>query len=697
MHHLKERLSTWLRQVGISQRAAILLFAAIIFIVAGLGTYFIVRDTGPAPQTVLDHYLKDWEKGDYKSMYSLLSSDAKQEIKQETFIRRHQSIAEGISQKEIAFSLTKTKGEPPTIPFTTTIHSSIVPKITFKNQAHMVKDDEGWRIAWKPSMIFPSLKEGDRVRVSQTPVGKRGEITTRNGEPLAINDEKTAIGMVPNQVEDLQETSKALAKALSLSYDEVYDKVKKEKDASSFVKVHTYTEKDQEEKAEKVTKSIPGVSHRDASTRRYPQGSLTAHVTGYIRPITKSELEKKKKHGYESGDVIGHSGLEEYLDDVLRGKHGYRIATTSPAGKEQSLIALRPGTDGKDIQTTIDLTTQKQMLHVIQQKSSDKGGGVAIDPKNGDLLAMVSSPSYDPNLFVQGMSHSDWERISGSSQPLTNRAKITYAPGSTMKAITASIGLDSKKITPKTTYNTESGKWQKDSSWGGYHVHRVPNPGGPIDLAKGLAWSDNIYFARVGVKIGGDNMIDYLKKYGFGKEMDIPLDVTPSQISNNGKFSGDIQLADTSYGQGQLLISPLHLATIYSTFVNDGDLLKPHITMVKGKTNKITYWEKGVISSDVAKELRELLTGVVTLPKGSGRTLRTSGVEVGAKTGTAELKASMDAKDQRQLGWLAWMSHSKKDEKPDIVCAAYVDQVQDRGGSHYLFPGVKRMLKERYK
>ncbi|SDW23045.1 penicillin-binding protein [Marininema mesophilum] len=695
MQELKERISTWLRQLGISQRNAFILLG-VIFLVGGLGIYYAVRDTGPPPQVVMARYAKDWEKGDYKSMYHLLSTDAKQKISQETFIRRHKAIATGISQKKIAFTSAKTnEEEPETIPFTTTIQSSIVPKVTFKNKAIMVEDDEGWRVDWKPSLIFPSLKEGDRVRVTQTPPGKRGEITARNGEPLAVNDEKTAIGIIPNQVHDLRKTSTKLAKALSIPFDQVYNKVKDEKNPSAFITIQSFKGKDQE-KATKLAKSIPEITARDASTRRYPQGSLTAHLTGYIRPITKDELAKKKKDGYQEGDWLGHSGLEEYQGNTLRGKPGYRIATTSSNGKEKSLIASRSGTDGQDIQTTIDLKTQKQMLRVIQQKSSDKGGGVAIDPKNGDLLALVSSPSYDPNLFVDGMSKSAWATINSSNQPIANRAKIPYAPGSTMKAITSSIGLDSKKITPKTTYNTESGKWQKSPSWGGYYVRRVDNPGGPINLAKGLAWSDNIYFARVGIKVGRETMIDYLQKYGFGKNMDIPLDVTPSQISNNGKLSGEIQLADTSYGQGQLLISPLHLATMYSTFANDGDLLKPRITMKKGKTNDIEYWQKDVVSPEVAKQVRELLKGVVTLPKGSGRTLRTPGVELGAKTGTAELKASMNDKDQRQLGWLAWMANREKDKKPDIVCVAYVDEVQNRGGSHYLFPGVKKMLKGRY-
>ncbi|MFC4075659.1 penicillin-binding transpeptidase domain-containing protein [Salinithrix halophila] len=697
MEEQKKRIVEWFRRFKINKKTA-LISLSVVLVTGVAGVVYATQDSGPGPKTVMNRYIDYWEQGKYDSMYNLLSNESKQKVKKKAFVKRHKAIAEGIQQKDIQFKFAQThEEEPESIPFTTHIQSGIVRDISFKNKAHLVEDDEGWRVDWSPSLIFPELKESDRIRVTPTPPGKRGEITARNGEPLAVNDEKTAVGVIPNQVKDLKATSQKLAKALDLSAKEVYNKVKSgEKKPEEFVTVRTFSGKDQA-KAGKLEKAIPGVMARDASVRRYPQKELTAHVTGYIRPITKDQLKKQKKEGYQAGDWIGQSGLEKYMEETLRGEPGYRIVTTDAHGKEKSLIAKKPPKNGKDIQTTIDLKTQKQMVSAIQRKSTDKGGGVALDPKNGDILAMVSAPSYDPNTFIKGMSRSDWAQISSSSQPLANRAKVTYAPGSTMKAITSAIGLDSKKITPKTHYNTDSGKWQKDSSWGGYFVRRVDNPGGGVDLAKALAWSDNIYFARVGLKIGGPTMIKYLKQFGFDEKMDIPLDVTPSQYSNDKKFQSEIQLADTSYGQGQLLISPIHLATMYNTFANDGDMLKPRILMKDDTTNKPKIWKKDVISPKVSAKVRELLTGVVTKPKGSARDLRTPGVSLGAKTGTAELKASRDDKYQRQLGWLAWMAGKDKDDKPDIVCAAFVDEVQDRGGSHYLFPGVKKMIKARYR
>ncbi|MFD1426384.1 penicillin-binding protein [Kroppenstedtia sanguinis] len=677
----------------ISKKITLLIVVVLIASIAGL-VYVFQGNSGPGPQAVLEKYMNHWEQGDYASMYELLSKDAQQKVTQKEFVKKHESIAKGIKQKEIQLKLGKTSEEEvETIPFSSRIETDTVGVLSFKNQAKMVEDDEGWRVAWTPSLIFPQMKEGDRVGVLRTPPGTRGKITARNGEPLATNAQKTAVGMVPNEVLEPKKTSQELAKALNRDPETIQKQLKQgeKKDPSRFIPIQVFDGKGgkQVDRLQKIT----GVTVQDASDRVYPQKDLTAHVTGYIRPITKEQLKKyKEKGGYQPGDWIGHRGLESDLEEQLRGTPGWKVVISRGDGKQKAVLGETPAKKGKDVQTTIDLKTQRQLYQGIQK---DKGASVALQPRTGEILAMVSAPSYDPNQFIQGLSQDEWSRVSGSDQPLANRAKLAYAPGSTMKPITAAIALNTKSITLDTTYNTDKGKWQKDSSWGGYYVTRVDNPGGGVDLAKALAWSDNIYFARVGLKIGEAKTIEYYKKFGFNAKLD-DLGMTPSQFSNSNKLDNEILLADTSYGQGQLLVSPLHLAAMYTTFANKGDMIQPYLIVDPDQKGKRVIWKKNVITPDNANQVRKLLRGVVELPKGSARDLKTDGVELGAKTGTAELKASKDDKDERQLGWLAWMA-GKKGEKPDIVVASMVDEVQDRGGSHYLFPSVKKMLEERYR
>ncbi|MDR6226485.1 penicillin-binding transpeptidase domain-containing protein [Desmospora profundinema] len=667
--------------------------AVTVLLIAG-GTVFALQDTpGPAPHKVMQQYLNHWEEEQYEEMYALTSQETQTAVDKRSFVTQHENIAKSLQQKSVSFEVNPpADADSETIAFTGTFQTKNLGDISFENKAHFISDEEGWRLQWSPSLIHPELKEGDRVRVARTPPGKRGEITSRNGDPLAINRDRVAIGYIPSQVSDQDETAEALADAFSLNPQKLAKEMEEaeKEETDQFVTVKT-AEGNALERVEEW-QQLPGVIVRDDSLRLYPEKELTAHVTGYLRPITDEQLEKRKKDGYQKGDWIGQSGLELYLEKQLRGTPGWRAVIVDADGKEKTVLGEKPAKNGNDIQVTIDLETQRQLYRGIQ---NDKGGGVALDPSTGEVLAMVSAPSYDPNRFVQGMSQQEWQRLSGPSQPLANRAKIPYSPGSTMKSITSAIALETEAITPDTTYNTDEGKWQKDSTWGGYHVTRVDNPGGGVDLAKGMAWSDNIYFARAGLEIGEKQMIEYLKKFGFDEKMDIPLDVSPSQYSNDKKLENEILLADTAYGQGQLLISPLHLATMYTTFANEGSMVKPKILMEDGKVEP-EMWRKNIVSPETANQVKDLLEGVVTQPKGSARKLKTDGVWLGAKTGTAELKASKEDENQRQLGWLAWMAGKESAEKPDIVVATMVDEVQGRGGSHYLFPSVKQMLRQRY-
>lgn len=658
--------------------------------IAGI-VYAVSAGTGPEPEKVMTEYLDHWEKGKYDAMYSLLSQETKEKLNKKSFIKQHQEIKQELKQEKIQFKVKK-GDQSESISYKTRIQSGFVGEISFSTQGNMVKESEGWKVQWTPSMIIPQMAQGDRVKVNRLMTGERGEITARNGEPLAVNKKKVSVGLIPGRVLDLKKTSHLLGEELGINPSDIIKKAEAgaKKDPDAFIPFKTWSGKEVEKA--KGLENKPGVTVQDTSSRVYPQKDLTAHVTGYIRPIKEEQLKKRKGQGYLPNDWLGQSGLEEEMEDHLRAKPGYQVMVVNSKGQQKKVVAEKPSKNGEDIQVTIDLKMQKQLYQGIK---NDKGAAVALHPDNGDVLAMVSTPSYDPNSFITGLSQSEWQRISGASQPLANRAKVPYSPGSTLKSLTAAIALDTKTVTPETVYNTDNPSWQKDSSWGGYFVRRVNNPGGGVDMGKALAWSDNIYFARVGLKIGEDKMITYLKKFGFGEKMDFPLTITPSQYANEKKFNNEILLADTSYGQGQLLISPLHLAATYTTFTNNGDMLKPQLLMEKGKENKPVIWRKNVFSSQVAQTVNELLTGVVTQPKGSARDLRTKGVRLGAKTGTAELKASRDAKEQRQLGWLSWIA-GKENEKPDIVVAMMVDEVQDRGGSHYLFPTVKKILTERY-
>ena len=228
---------------------------------------------------------------------------------------------------------------------------------------------------------------------------------------------------------------------------------------------------------------------------------------------------------------------------------------------------------------------------------TEAGSSAAVNPKTGETIALVSSPAYNPNIIVRGASKAQREAWSNDSKlPMTNRFTQAFVPGSVFKTITGAIGLETNTINPKEEFKIQGLKWTKDSSWGNYYVTRVKDAS-PIDFDKAMKYSDNIYFAQQALKIGKDQYVNELKKYGFHEKLLIEYEFPISIIARDG-IRNDIQLADTGYGQGQVLMTPLHLALTYAPIVNEGNIPSPHLL----KEAKVAgNWKENVVSKRIKK------------------------------------------------------------------------------------------------
>lgn len=208
--------------------------------------------------------------------------------------------------------------------------------------------------------------------------------------------------------------------------------------------------------------------------------------------------------------------------------------------------------------------------YVYQQFKNDESATVIMNPKTGEILAMCSTPSYDSNDFTLGMSNEEWETIRNDQrEPLFNRCQAIWVPGSSFKPIAAGIALTNGVITADEDFGTSGKKWQKDSTWGTYNVTTVKTYNGPANLRNGLVYSDNIYFAKLALRVGKDMFKTDLNKLGFNKSINSKLSMTASKFLNGDDFESEVQIADTGYGQGRVLTNPLHMAAIYTAFVND--------------------------------------------------------------------------------------------------------------------------------
>ncbi|QIW78747.1 penicillin-binding protein 3 [Bacillus tequilensis] len=640
-----------------------------------------------SPEDRMEAFVKQWNDQQFDEMYQSLTKDVKKEISKKDFINRYKTIYEQAGVKHLkvtAGDVDKDDKDNETmkhIPYKVSMDTN-AGKVSFKNTAVLKKektdDEESWNIDWDPSFIFKQLADDKKVQIMSIEP-KRGQIYDKNGKGLAINTDVPEIGIIPGELGDKKEkTIKELAKKLDLTEDDIKKKLNQGwvKD-DSFVPVKM-VKPDQQKLVSEAT-SLQGVTRTNVSSRYYPYGEKTAHLTGYVRAITAEELKKQKDGTYSDTSNIGIAGLENVYEDKLRGTTGWKIYVPQTG----EVIAEKKAKDGEDLHLTIDIKTQTKLYDELKD---DSGAAVALQPKTGETLALVSAPSYDPNGFIFGWDDKEWKKLNeDKNNPFSAKFNKTYAPGSTIKPIAAAIGLKNGTLKADEKKTIKGKEWQKDSSWGGYSVTRVSESLQQVDLENALITSDNIYFAQNALDMGADNFTKGLKTFGFSEDIPYEFPTQKSSIAND-KLDSDILLADTGYGQGQMQMSPLHLAAAYTPFVDNGDLVKP--TLIKKDSQTADVWHKQVVTKEGAADITKGLKGVVEDVRGSAYQPVVKGITVAGKTGTAELKTSKDDKDGAENGWFVGYDYKNK----DLLVAMMIQNVQDRGGSHYVVEKAKKQF-----
>ncbi|MGJ1011942.1 penicillin-binding transpeptidase domain-containing protein [Enterococcus casseliflavus] len=536
-----------------------------------------------------------------------------------------------------------------------------------------VADNEA-KIDWSPQLIFPGMEGQDKVSIS-VDNATRGEILDRNNEPLAENGTLYQLGVVPGQLGTGDEKTaniKTIAERFDLTEEAINQAL-----GQSWVQDELFVPL----KIIEPTDEMPtGTSLKETTGRTYPLGEAAAQLIGYLGNVTAEDIEKDET--LASNGQIGRSGLEAAFDKELRGENGGKIAITDEDGAEKVVLLEKERVDGKDIQLTIDAQAQKTAFDSLQNQA---GATVVTEPKTGDLLVLASSPSYDPNKMTQGISQEDYNAYEQNEDlPFISRFATAYAPGSTFKAITGAIGLENGTIDPTQSIAIDGLKWQKDSSWGDYFVTRVTDVAS-VNLKDALVYSDNIYMAQQTLSMGEDAFRDGLSKLIFGETLDLPIAMNPAQISNEDSFNSDILLADTGYGQGELLLNPIQQAAIYSVFANQGKLVYPRL--VKEAEQK----DKEVFKAETIDQINQDLTAVVSDPNGTAHSLAALNIPLAAKTGTAEIKEKQDEKGQENSFLFAFNSQDQ-----GFLMVSMLEDRQENQSATGLAPELLTYLAEHY-
>ena len=684
------------------RKTAGILFA-VLFVAAlvSLGAVLLLRKKPEqiSPEDLLLTYMNCILQKDYDTMYNMLDVEASGNISREDFVKRNSAIYEGIEVSDLAVEITGYDKETSTVSYSTTMHT-LAGEIAFDNTALFTDGEDGYRLAWIDSMIFPNLNPTDKVRVKQTKA-ERGDILDRNGRMLAGKGTATQVGIVPGKLTDRESAIQQMAQLLDMDAQSIDKKLSQSwVKEDSFVPIKAIpkvselqllTEKPEasvikEKERQDQLLTIDGAMLTDTVVRSYPLGEAAAHLVGYVQKVTAEDIEKHPGEGYTAESVIGRSGMENLFEKELKGQDGCRIYIEDSSGIMKEELAVIPVQNGKDIQLTIDAGLQATLY---EQFSEDKGCSVAMDPKTGEVLALVSTPSYDTNAFILGLSTSQWTSWNEDEKmPLYNRFRPVWCPGSSLKPVVAAAGLAAGTIDPQKDCGSQGLKWQKDTSWGSYYVTTL-HTYEPVTLENALIYSDNIYFARAALDMGADEMENALSGVGFGQEIPFDIIMQKSQISNSGKIESEIQLADSGYGQGEILVNPLHLACMYSAFVNDGNMMKPCLLYESGEKN--SYWIEDAFSGEASKTVLEAMIKVINDPHGTGYEAHRENVTLAGKTGTAEIKASKEDTSGTELGWFAVLTADSSVERP-ILLVSMVEDVKGRGGSGYVVNKVDEVL-----
>lgn len=636
-------------------------------------------------EKTFNSFTEKWVQADYSSMYEMLTTDSKEYITEEDFVSRYTNIFTAINANNLSFEIdgkSIKEDDVITIPFKLNMNSITGDLSLTDYKLSLVKEDKEYKIKWDESLIFPNMIKDDKVRVSTTQA-KRGNILDRNGKILAEDGIIYSVGIYPANFNKSNIEAKVteIANALDISEDNITTKLQANTNPEHFIPLVDILTTDPRINTLK-NRDDDGILLKEKIGRIYYGGEAFGRLIGYIGSITAEELEANSAKGYNDTSLIGKAGLEQVYEDTLRGEDAAEISIER--GMEKITIASKEIKNGNDIKLSVDYDLQNK---VYSEMSGEKGAATAVNPKTGEVIAMVSAPSYDSNTFTTYISKTQkakWEENNHADE--INRFNKSYAPGSTMKLLTSIIGLENGVINPTEAKDIQGLKWQKDSSWGDYKVTRVIDPGKAVTLKDAANYSDNIYYAQVALDLGSEKFINGLKGFGIGEELTFEYPMEASQISNDGELNRDIIIADTGYGQGEVMVTPIHIALFYSTLSNEGNMIQPRLVISENPEAKV--WKEGLISQNNLPILIDAFTASVndagaTLPDGA-----VPGHRVAGKSGTAEIKASQDDANGTENGWFV----STDPDSSKISISMIIENVKNRGGSHVTIPKVRNVM-----
>ncbi|MCL5062117.1 MAG: penicillin-binding protein 2 [Nitrospiraceae bacterium] len=545
-----------------------------------------------------------------------------------------------------------------------------------------------WQLQILDGDKYKRLSEDNRLRILKTPA-PRGIIYDRNGMPLVKNIPFFSVSIITDDFKGIDTGS--LSALLGLSKKDIEEKLNR-KDNSPFVPVKLKQGLSFEEIAriEARRSDFPGLFVETDVGREYLFGKVGAHIIGYLGKITQSQLSNPELKHFPPDALIGQWGVEALFDNQLRGMPGERIIEVDALGRELRMIQERPSVKGTDINLSIDINIQKAVEDAFGEKA---GALVALKPDSGEILALESLPSFDPNIFSMGIAYNDWKSLmEDKKKPMLNRAiQSQYPPGSTFKIITAIAAIEEGIIHPDTKVNCTGGinygRWTFGCWKKGGH--------GMVDFHKAIVESCDVYFYEVGKRLGIDKIYKYATAFGLGRETGIELmpvkerrGLIPSTEWKKEKKRLPWYLGDTfisAIGQGYVTATPIQMAVMMSAFANGGNIYKPSLIKKNQAPSEIIK-----LKPETVRMIKEALSGVVNEPNGTAQGAKSPLAVVGGKTGTAQVVGKKKGLSGERFMDHAWFVAFAPVDNPEIALSVFVEH--GGGGGAVAAPIAKRAI-----
>ncbi len=576
-----------------------------------------------------------------------------------------------------------------------------------------------WMRVWYLQILkwqyLTGLSENNRVRMVTLPAN-RGMIKDRNGETLVSIRPAFNLYLTPEDAGDLDHSLDKMSPKISFDREKLKKAMARSK---SFKEVLIKGDISREEVAfiEENNMSLPGIHIRAEPLRNYVFNNLASHTLGYLGEISKASLESLKDPKYKQGDFVGKNGLENIYESILRGEKGYKEVEVDVSGRELKSLRKLPPESGNNLILTLDVRIQQELekLMVGTVDQNMNGSVVVMKAQTGEIIAMTSSPSFDPNKFAAGISPQNWNAlVTDEWHPLQNRSiHGQYPPGSTYKIITALAGLEEGVIKPDTSifcpghFRLGRGRyrcWKKSGH-------------GPMNLHDAMVQSCDVYFYTIGHRLGINTIAKYAKRFGLGSSTHLGLSqekrglvpTTQWKLLNKKEPWLLGETISASIGQGYNLVTPIQQASMMASVANGGILLKPYLVKriegPDGKTRKEFFpnivGQLGV-DPDHLEQVRKALRDVVNGTRGTGKRSRLKNIIVSGKTGTAQV-VRMKSNEELEKGEVipvryrdhAWFVAFAPYEKPEIAVAIIIEHGGHGGAT--AAPIARKIFKKYFK